>query len=198
MVRKKQTRAGEKTSAKSPAKSQGTAQKLAKVRAASLSNGHTKKTTPARSASRKAKPVNRLTRAKAKPLPEVTRDDILPEHVTEKHMSEREWREGPTASGVEPGALDPKAGEVTQDVITKPFADLHETLGAISTPLTAPETGTALGDERDLAAAIPRAAAMTLMPLGMMVRQQALAFSLIVESVQMQRHFFEMWRPRQE
>ncbi len=168
-----------KTNAKTPAKSLAKATKPAKVRAALLSTVNAKKTTLERPASRKPRPVKRRTPAEAKALAAMKRDDILPEEVTPKQTSE------PPFEIIE----DIRASTATPE-------DLRETKEASRAQMTAPGTGSALGAAHQVVDAMPRATRMAFKPLNMLVRHQALVFGLTLEMLQMQRQFFDMWRPR--
>lgn len=175
-----------------PAKSLRKATKRAKVRAAPLLTRHAKKTTLARVASKKPRPADRRTPAELllETIEEIRARSAMPASTWKLH-------EEPTASGAVAPVLDAKVTEVLPPMaaVTKPFEDLREMTEASRAGITAPGTGTALGAAHQVVDAMPRAARMTFMPLGMMVRQQALAFGLMLDVLQIQRQFFDMWRP---
>ena len=73
----------------------------------------------------------------------------------------------------------------------QPIEDLREKIKSIGHHLTDSETGRT----REKADAMPRAAGMMLMPFGLMVRQQARVWNLMLDALEMQRQFVEIWRP---
>ena len=52
------------------------------------------------------------------------------------------------------------------------------------------------GATPDAAEAMPRAAGMMFVPLGIVVRQQACLWNLMLDGLEMQQQFVNMWRPR--
>ncbi len=73
----------------------------------------------------------------------------------------------------------------------QPIEDLREKIKSIGHHLTDCETGRT----REKADAMPRAAGMMLMPFGLIVRQQARVWNLMLDALEMQRQFVEIWRP---
>ena len=158
-----------KTGAKTLARSRRKSRKRAKVRASPLLSGHAKKTTLARRVSKKSRPADRRTPAKR--LLE-TIEEVRARTAVQPH-------EKPIASGTSPAlaeAQPPKRGSAQAE-----RSEPHRS--------TSPRTGI-------LVDALPRAATMTIVSLSMMVSQQARAFGLMLDLLQRQRQFFDMWRPR--
>ena len=219
MPKKSQTNAVAKTSASSPAKSLGKA-KPAKARTAPLSIALAKKTSPVRLASRTLRTVDRRTRAKAKPLSAINWENSLREqsyaepsaerlHKTVLHkttgdlqsrtalpaatkMPQQEPRANAAVSASMDGEMPKDLASMdvtTEGAMTKPFEGVRETIEAIR--ITGPEGAARQGAETML-----HAGSMTCNPLAMLVRQQALGFTLMLYMLQIQRGLLDMWRPR--
>ena len=172
-----------KAVAKAPAQSPRKASKRAKFRAAPLLTGHAKKTTLARRASKKPRPAERLPPADRllETIEEIRTRTAMPDTTGKPH-------EEPTASA------SPALAEAPPPLafMTTPFEALREMTEASRAGITA-RTGTGIYQVVD---AMPRAAGMTSMSIGMMVRQQGRAFGLMLDLLRIQRQFFDMWRPR--
>lgn len=184
MANKSQTKAIAKTSASSPAKSSGKA-KPAKARAAPLSIALAKKTSPVRLASRTLRTVDRRTRAKAKPLSAMKRANSLREQSYAEPSAER-----PLKTVLHKTTEDIQPRTATQEAMAKPFEKVPETIEALRARITAPDAA------RQGAETMLHAGSMTFHPLLTMVRQQAIGFNLMLDMLQIQRRFVDMWRPR--
>ena len=156
-----------------------------KFRATPLLTRHATKTTLARRASKKPRPADRgsPTERLLETIEEIRTRTAMPDTTGKPH-------EEPTASGASPAlaeVLPPLA------FMTTPFEALREMTEASRAGITVPSTGTGIYQVVD---AMPRAARMTSMSIGMMVRQQGRAFGLMLDLLRIQRQFFDMWRPR--
>ena len=105
----------------------------------------------------------------------------------------------PKASAAMSACLDAKMAEdlpltevVTQQCITKSFEDVREPVEAIRARIASSGRGT------PRALALPHAGNTTFIPLDMMVRQQAFGFKLMLDALQMQCRFIDIWRPRHQ
>lgn len=213
MEKKRQTRASARVSAKSQPKSQKKA-KVAKTRAAPLSIGHAKKTSPAQSTSRNGTPDNwrsqTKTKSKSKSVSVMKREKILRDKIKSEAALERPLerilretvadiqdrtafiggtglqREEPPASPAVSTALSANSEEVSspRKVVTR----------ELGVRASGPRT-VASGPTIDVADAMSHSATMTLLPVALMTRQLASAFNLMLDGMQMQRQFWNMWRP---
>ena len=214
MAKKSHTKTVAKKSVSSPAQSSGKA-KGAKARAAPLSIGVAKKTSPARTPLTNSRPVSGRTPAKPKPRSAMKRENSQQEKVdagqtdqgligTIHHQNLRDILAlASPASIKEPteeritavSSADGKKAEdlplkenMAQEVTTKLFEENLRRIGAIRPPVSA--SGAA-----HQVAAVPRAG-MAFSPLEMMMRQHAYGFNLMLDAWQIQRRFFDLWRPR--
>ena len=209
MAKKSQTKAVAKKLASSPAKSSGKA-KAAKSRAVPLSIGVAKKTMPARRPPlTKSRPVDPRTPAKAKPRSAMKRGNSQQEKVdagktdqslieTMHHQNIRDilalassasMKEPPedriatvsVAVGKKAENLPPKEAmaqdpkEAMAQETRKLFEHMRDTMGAVPPPVSA---------------------GLAFSPIGMMVRHSAYGFNFMLDALQMQRRFFEIWQPR--
>ncbi len=73
--------------------------------------------------------------------------------------------------------------------------DLRERMPMIDPSVGSPQTDAASPAPGQVVDAKPFTSGLSITPLGMMVNQQAFAFNLMLNTLQMQRQFFHIWRP---